>query len=130
MNNPNTITLTVELGPESMTKLDGILAALPAADPDPGHNVAAGGKLTDLELSNLFFYCNQLARAVSPNDAMRYFGFTFDGAVIDTLHALGVLYAGEARTGDDFRRDELYGPTLRQMMDDINAYMGPAEVPF
>lgn len=126
----NTIALTIELGPDSQAKLDAILATLPAADPDPGHNVAASAKLTDLELSNLFFYCAQLARAVSPNDAMRYFGFTFDGAVIDTLRGLGMLYAGEAKTGDDFRRDELYGPTLRQMMDDINEYLGPAEVPF
>lgn len=126
----NTIALTVELGPESMAKLDGILAALPAAEPSTTQDAAAPAKLTDLELSNLFFYCAQLARAVSPNDAMRYFGFTFDGAVIDTLRGLGMLYAGEAKTGDDFRRDELYGPTLRQMMDDINKYLGPAEAPF
>ena len=40
MNDPNTINLVVELGPESRAKLDQILATLPAAA-DPGHRQKA-----------------------------------------------------------------------------------------
>jgi hypothetical protein len=126
----NNITLTVELGPESRAKLDKILAALPATDPGATQKAAAAAKLTDLELADVLLYCVQLARLVSPNDARKHFGFTFDGAVIDTLRGMAMLYAGEVKTGDDFKRNELYGPTLRQMMDDIHEYLGPATLPF
>lgn len=116
------ITLTVELCREDREKLDRILAVLPGNKPaqeahsGPAEN-AGREHLTDLELADLFSYCARLARMVSPQDAMRYFGFAYDGAVVDTLNGLAMLYAGELKT--DFKTDELYGLTLRQMLADI-----------
>jgi hypothetical protein len=78
-------------------------------------------KLTDEELADLFAYCARLASMVSPMDAMRYYGFTLDGAVKDTFYGLAMLYAGEgaAKTAEDFKSDELYGPTLERMLFDV-----------
>lgn len=79
-------------------------------------------KLSDTELSDLFAYCARLASMVSPADARRYYGFTFDSAVKDTFYGLAMLYANEgiSQTADDFKSDELYGPTLQRMLADIN----------
>ena len=98
-------------------------------DPKEGSQGATADKLTDQELADLFSYCSRLARMVSPADAARYFRFTFDGTVGDTLGGLAMLYANELSSEPDgntataFKRDELYGPTLRQMMDDIRAVL-------
>jgi len=126
----NTINVIIELGPESMAKLDKILAALQATTPDrpkPSRpkQKGKGDKLTDQELADLFSYCARLSSMVSPRDAMKYYHFTFDGAVTDTFYGLAMLYAGEgaARSADDFKRDELYGPTLRQMLEDIRGIL-------
>lgn len=88
-------------------------------------------KLTDQELADLFAYCARLASLVSPRDAMGYYGFTFDGAVTDTFYGLAMLYAGEGinQTADNFKSDELYGPTLQQMLADIRRLLdGPGIV--
>lgn len=85
-------------------------------------NTNTNTKLTDEELADLFAYCSQLARLVAPLSAKKYCDFTFDGAVIDTLQGLAMLYSNELRgdnTGEAFKRDGLYGPTLKQMLDDI-----------
>lgn len=81
----------------------------------------ASKKLTNAELADLFGYCARLSTMVSPLAAQRYYGFTFDGAVTETLYGLAMLYAGEgiSRTGAEFKRDELYGPTLQRMLTDI-----------
>lgn len=75
-------------------------------------------KLTNKELSDILFYCATLARLVSPNDAMRYFGFTFDGAVVDTLRELSLIYE---KDGDiqDIKSDELYGSVLKLIISDV-----------
>ena len=82
--------------------------------------------LTNEELADLFGYCAQLARMVSPADAWRYFRFTFDGAMVDTFYGLAQLYAGNglAQNAAEFKQDELYGPTLQQMLADIRAWYG------
>lgn len=85
-------------------------------------------KLTDEELALLFSYCARLSSMVSPQNAKRYYGFTFDGAVTDTFYGLAMLYEGDgiAKNADEFKNDELYGPTLRQMLKDIEALLdGP-----
>jgi hypothetical protein len=76
-------------------------------------------KLTDRELADMFSYCATLSRLVSPRDARVHFGFTFDGAVTDTLRGLAVMYD---ENGDikDFKSDELYGTILEQIFSDIN----------
>ena len=76
-------------------------------------------KLTDKELADLFYYCATLARLVSPRDAKVHFGFTFDGAVIDTLRGLAMMYE---KDGDikDFKSNELYGSVFDQMLSDVN----------
>ena len=81
--------------------------------------------LTNDELADLFGYCARLSSLVSPRDAMRYYHFTFDGAVTDTFYGLAMLYAGEgiARNATDFKQDGLYGPTLQQMLADIRAIL-------
>lgn len=81
--------------------------------------------LTNDELSDLFAYCARLSSMVSPRDAMRYYHFTFDGAVRDTFYGLAMLYAGEgvARSAAEFKQDGLYGPTLQQMLTDIRAIL-------
>ena len=79
-------------------------------------------KLTDNELADLFSYCATLSRLVSPRDAMVHFGFTFDGAVIDTLRGLAVMY-DEDKDIKDFKSDELYGRTLEQMFSDIKTLL-------
>jgi hypothetical protein len=78
-------------------------------------------KLTDEELSDLFAYCARLASMVAPANAREYYGFTFDGAVKDTFYGLAMLYAGEgiAHNIEEFKEDECYGPTLKQMLSDI-----------
>ena len=124
------ITLTVELCQKDREKLDRILAALPGNKPDQeahsGPTEDAGcERLTDLELADLFSYCARLARLVSPRDAMRYFRFEYGGEVADTLNGLAMLYAGELKT--DFKTDELYGPTFRQMLSDIRRLLGIVE---
>ena len=114
------IKITVELDPASRRELGRIMRQ---------NKEPAPAKLTDAELSDLFAYCARLARMVSPRDAKRYFGFTFDGAVGDTLDGLAMLYGGGlselfesefGKTAADFKNDGLYGPTFRQMMDDIH----------
>lgn len=84
-------------------------------------------KLTDEELSELFGYCARLASMVAPANAQAYYGFTFDGAVKDTFYGLAMLYAGEgiAHNIEEFKKDELYGPTLKRMLDDIRRLLDP-----
>lgn len=118
----NNITLTVKLCQEDREKLDRVLAVLtetkPAQErPSRPTRDDERERLTDLELADLFSYCARLARMVSPRDAERYFGFTYDSTVGDTLTGLAMLYAGEL--GTEFKTDELYGPTFRQMLADI-----------
>lgn len=85
-------------------------------------------KLTDEELSELFGYCARICTMVAPADAQRYYGFTFDSAVKDTFYGLAMLYAGEgiAHNIEEFKQDELYGPTLEQMLSDIRRILDPA----
>ena len=85
--------------------------------------------LTDKELSDLFWYSAQLARMVSPADAKKYYGFTFDGAIADTLQALSVMYTGEnvyykCDCIDDIKSDGCYGPTLEQIFKDVKRCLG------
>lgn len=82
-------------------------------------------KVPEETLADLFAYCVCLARLVAPAQAKDYFGFQFDGAVIDTLRGLAMLYSGEIRpesTFTEFMKDELYGPTLKQMLADLERY--------
>ena len=76
-------------------------------------------KLDNATMADLLAYCSRLASMVSPRDALNYYGFTFDGAVGDTLRGLAQLYATDGNIAD-FMEDELYGPTLKQMLADIN----------
>lgn len=89
--------------------------------------VNSNNKLTDDELADLFGYCARLASMVAPADVKKYYGFTFDGAVKDTFYGLAMLYGGEGITHniEEFRKDELYGPTLEQMLFDIRRILDP-----
>lgn len=79
-------------------------------------------KLTNAAMANLLAYCARLATMVSPKNARDYYGFTFDGAVGDTLSGLARLYENDGSL-TTFMQDELYGPTLRQMLEDIDNYL-------
>lgn len=76
-------------------------------------------QLTNKELADIFSYCGNLSRMVSPNDAKKYYGFTFDGAISDTLYGLAVMYEHNESI-DDFKSDEFYGPVLERIFSDIN----------
>lgn len=80
-------------------------------------------KLTDEELAKVFSYCARLSSLVAPAQAKMYYGFTFDGAVTDTLYGLAMLYANElcgGSTVESFKQDELYGPVFERMMSEID----------
>ena len=77
-------------------------------------------KLSNKELADVFYYCATLSRLVSPRDAAKYFGFTFDGAVTDTLRGLAIMYDSDGDI-NKFKADELYGPVFKQMITDVNA---------
>ena len=80
-------------------------------------------KLANKDLADIFYYCAELARLVSPNDAKRYYGFNFDGSVCDTLRELGSVYY-ENKDINSFKDDVLYGSVFDQMISDINDLYG------
>ena len=80
-------------------------------------------KLTNTELADIFAYCERLSRMVSSRNAREYYGFTFDSAISDTLNGLAVMYEKDGDI-DEFKRDEFYGPMLKQIFSDINELLG------
>ncbi|MBR4039394.1 MAG: helix-turn-helix transcriptional regulator [Clostridia bacterium] len=110
---------------EKAVKLAQALGIRPEELLEPGKGGSNGADTPQLlpheDLADIFAYCAHISRLVSPRQAMTYFNFTYDGSVADTFYGLSMLYAGEgaARSADDFKKDELYGPTLQQMLKDI-----------
>lgn len=88
----------------------------------PSIDIEEKRKLTDLELADLFAYCARLAKLVSPRDAQKYYGFSFDGAISDTLTGLAVMYHTNGDI-DHFKNDELFGPVFNKMVSDIHTLL-------